>query len=100
MQEHLESVAKRAAGYGAKFAAQEMASILGRLHDLGKDDPAFFPCLAGAAVRHDHSAAGACVAAERFGTIGKLLAYAIAGHHAGRADEVRDERGDVTRRSL
>src|SRR5206468_7938214 len=34
------------------------------------------------------------------GRIGKLLAYAIAGHHAGLANGIRDEREDSARRPL
>jgi CRISPR-associated endonuclease/helicase Cas3 len=34
----------------------------------------------------DHATRGAIVALERYGPVGQLLAYAIAGHHAGLAD--------------
>src|SRR4051794_3637211 len=97
---HLEAVAERAASYGANFAARDLAKVLGSLHDLGKYDELFLGRLQGTVARHDHSTAGACVAIDRFGRVGKLLAYAIAGHHAGLADGVRDERADSARRPL
>lgn len=37
----------------------------------------------GASERVDHSTAGAQIAVTRYGAVGKLLAYAIAGHHGG-----------------
>src|SRR5699024_10895297 len=42
--------------------------------------------LEGVATRVDHSTAGAVVAGKRFRPMGQLLAYAIAGHHAGLAN--------------
>ena len=38
----------------------------------------------------DHATRGAMVALERFGPLGYLIAYAIAGHHAGLANGVGD----------
>ena len=35
---------------------------------------------------HAHSGAGACWAAAKLGLAGRLLAYCIAGHHAGLPD--------------
>jgi hypothetical protein len=40
----------------------------------------------GEALRVDHSTAGARIAAERYAQLGRLLAYVIAGHHAGLAN--------------
>jgi CRISPR-associated endonuclease/helicase Cas3 len=97
---HLEAVAERAAAFGANFAARNLAEVLGSLHDLGKYDELFLGRLQGTVTRHDHSSAGACIAIDRFGRVGKLLAYAIAGHHAGLADGVRDERAENSRRPL
>ena len=57
------------------------------LHDLGKYTQAFQRRLEGKG-RVDHSTAGAKVAVERYGRIGKMLAFCIAGHHAGLADGV------------
>lgn len=83
---HLQEVASRAGRFGAKFGAADLASLAGLLHDLGKYDPLFQRRLAGEPFRHDHSIGGAKVACMQFNAVGKLLAPAIAGHHAGLAD--------------
>lgn len=62
-----------------------MARIAGLLHDLGKYTQAFQVRLEGGP-SVDHATWGAKVAAERFGPLGTLMAYAIAGHHAGLAN--------------
>ncbi len=54
------------------------------LHDLGKYTREFQLRLEGNPSRVDHATWGARVAVERYGPcIGRLLAYGIAGHHAG-----------------
>lgn len=63
-----------------------MARTCGRLHDLGKYTNKFQRRLSGEAPRMDHATWGACVAHERYRGLGTLMAYAIAGHHAGLAD--------------
>lgn len=60
--------------------------MTGLLHDLGKYTGEFQRRIAGEAVRVDHATRGAMVAVQRFGHFGALLAYAIAGHHAGLAN--------------
>lgn len=60
--------------------------MAGLLHDLGKYTGEFQRRIAGEAVRVDHATRGAMVAVQRFGPFGALLAYAIAGHHAGLAN--------------
>jgi len=59
---------------------------MGQLHDLGKYSERFQRRLAGEAIKVDHATRGALVASERFGLIGTLMAYGIAGHHAGLAN--------------
>ncbi|QFU18027.1 CRISPR-associated endonuclease Cas3'' [Microvirga thermotolerans] len=100
LRDHLRHVGDRARSFAARFGAGEFGEVLGLLHDLGKYDPNFLRRLEGEGLRHEHSTAGAVIASRRYGPIGKLLAYAVAGHHAGLADGVRDERGDIQRRSL
>ena len=56
---------------------------------LGKYSAEFQAKLRGDDRRVDHSSAGAKIASERFGPIGRLLACAIAGHHAGLANGTR-----------
>jgi CRISPR-associated endonuclease/helicase Cas3 len=89
--------------FAESFNAAEWGRLLGLWHDLGKYSDAFQAYLrasAGAAEglhhadlagRVDHSTAGAQHAA-RLGPLGRLLAYAIAGHHAGLPDH-EDEAG-------
>lgn len=99
LRAHLEAVAGRARLFGAKFGSGDLGHAAGLLHDLGKYHPDFQRRLAGDPARHDHSSAGAAAAVALFGPqLGKLLAYAIAGHHAGLADGARD--GEARRTPL
>lgn len=86
LDDHLLTVAALAADRAARFDSADAARVAGMLHDLGKYSRAFQKRLEGAAARVDHSTMGAIVARDRFGPIGQLLAYAIAGHHAGLAN--------------
>jgi CRISPR-associated endonuclease/helicase Cas3 len=60
------------------------------LHDLGKYSREFQRKLAGESLRVDHSTAGARIAVQRYAQLGRLLAYIIAGHHAGLANGTGD----------
>ena len=83
---HLSAVGNLAASFAAAFSAEELARVAGLLHDLGKYTEEFQLRLSGAHGRIDHSTWGARIACERYGPLGKLLAYGIAGHHAGLAN--------------
>jgi len=86
-----------ATGFGAPFGGQQWAQLLGWWHDVGKYSDAFQRYLSASGGgtneahtaevkgRVDHSTAGAQHAA-RLGPLGRLLAYCIAGHHAGLPD--------------
>lgn len=89
--EHLHEVARIAWGMGSEMGVARAAALAGRLHDLGKYDPAFDARLRGENVRVDHSTAGAAILRARAVTQGErsiadLLSYAILGHHAGLPD--------------
>jgi CRISPR-associated endonuclease/helicase Cas3 len=86
LKQHLEAVGATAAVSAEKFGAANLGRATGLLHDLGKYSGEFQAKLRGANRRVDHSTAGAKIAFERFGSIGRLLACAIAGHHAGLAN--------------
>jgi len=86
LPEHLTSVAQMASEFAAVFSANELASVLGLLHDLGKYCLPFQQKLQGQALQVDHSTHGAQIVVQRYGAHGQLLAYGIAGHHAGLAN--------------
>lgn len=86
LQDHLQAVGDMAAESAQKFGAAELARISGVLHDIGKYSEEFQRRIAGDYGRVDHSTWGARLACERFGPLGTLLAYGIAGHHAGLAN--------------
>ena len=72
-----------------------MGAVAGLLHDVGKYSSEFQRKLRGAATRVDHSTAGAQVAEQLYPGIGRLIAFAVAGHHAGLANGA----GETTRRT-
>ena len=86
LQNHSINVGEMAAEFARVFGAQEIACQTGKLHDLGKYSEAFNRRLHGGS-SVDHATAGAKIAVERWGNvIGKLMAFCIAGHHAGLAN--------------
>nr|WP_330163008.1 CRISPR-associated endonuclease Cas3'' [Xanthomonas translucens] len=91
LAEHLNGVGERAAGHAKAFGGQAMARIAGQLHDLGKYTQKFQARLEGDPTKVDHATWGARKAYELYGDGGTLLAYGIAGHHAGLADGRRDD---------
>lgn len=83
LSDHLKNVADMADGFASVFGAGSMARILGLLHDAGKASEAFQERLHGDRRPVDHSTAGAKVAVNKYGSVGKSLALLIAGHHGG-----------------
>lgn len=97
---HAANVAERAAAFAHSFGSEAWARLLGELHDIGKARRSFQSYLAHAnglgdsdydASEHSHSGAGACWAVKRFGCLGRILAYCVAGHHAGLPDWIGGE---------
>ncbi len=97
LKDHLFKVSVRAAGYAGIFQSDQWALLAGRWHDLGKYSAAFQKMIyeANGMEAHiepeapgprNHSTAGALHAVEQFGVHGRILAYLIAGHHAGLPD--------------
>ncbi|WP_137895402.1 CRISPR-associated endonuclease Cas3'' [Ramlibacter sp. 2FC] len=86
LPDHLHAVGDIAAACAAVFNAAPLARTAGLLHDLGKYTLSFQARLNGDPHRVDHSTWGARIAHERLGPMGELLAYGIAGHHAGLAN--------------
>ncbi len=87
---HLDLVGKTAARFAGRFGADALGDVAGRLHDIGKMSAAFQAYIKGngALKGPDHATAGAKEAARLYGAegFGRILAYCIAGHHAGLAD--------------
>ena len=92
---HLERVARRAAELAAKFDAAEWGQLAGLWHDIGKYSKEFqayllqqsgFEAHLEQISRVDHSTAGARLANETLQPWGRMMAYVIAGHHAGLAN--------------
>ena len=99
LEDHLSGVAALASCHARAFGAEDWARLAGLWHDLGKYRPAFQRYirlatgmdpqgahLEGTAGRVTHSTAGALWAQQQLGIAGRVLAYLIAGHHAGLHD--------------
>lgn len=87
LSNHLQRVASIASENAHYFDATALAENAGLLHDIGKYTGEFQKRLEGGK-RVDHATAGAQIAIKRWGRFGKLLAYIIAGHHAGLANGI------------
>lgn len=82
IEEHLKGVANLSEIFGKEFSSGKLAKIAGSFHDLGKYSHEFQDRLINNAKKVDHSTAGAQFIHEIYGDqIGKILCYAIAGHH-------------------
>lgn len=93
LADHLDQVGKLAGLFAKSFGAEALGEVAGRLHDIGKVSSAFQAYIMGngAARGPDHSTAGALEAMALYGkALGRILAYGIAGHHAGLADGAGD----------
>lgn len=86
LESHLNAVGRMATARAERFGAGPWGEAAGLLHDLGKYTEPFQRRLEGSPARVDHSTAGAHVAIEKYPQLGPLLAYLIAGHHAGLAN--------------
>jgi CRISPR-associated endonuclease/helicase Cas3 len=87
LDEHLCAVGARAGEFAAAFGFAKWGEAAGLLHDIGKVSDAYLAYICGRGNSPDHSTAGAIEAMRRYGEIcGRLLAFTVAGHHAGLSD--------------
>lgn len=106
MEDHLRDVAALAESFGREFGAADWARIAGLWHDLGKYRPAFQRYIRretgyddgefgnASLARTEHAIVGAIHAMKRLPPgAGRVLAYLIAGHHAGLTDWLTAEAG-------
>ena len=98
LREHLQEVAAGASRFAEAFQAGELAYLAGLWHDLGKYSGGFQRMIreehgidahieGDTSGPRDHSTAGAIHIKEKLGPVGFMLAFAIAGHHAGMPDK-------------
>lgn len=97
LEEHLQNVADCAASFASSFGYENWGRALGLLHDAGKVNPAFQRRLRGLGEHVDHSTPGAWEALSRYRSElgdanGRLLAFALVGHHGGIPNGMRGER--------
>jgi len=88
LKDHLEDTATLAAGFATSFGAEKFGCLAGLLHDIGKYSLDFQRRLEGNRNKVDHSTAGAIEVVKKYNnkSLGRILAYAIAGHHSGLQD--------------
>lgn len=111
LEEHLNKVAGRAAEFCEAFGAAEWGRLAGLWHDLGKYSAEFQNYISRTADpdagenemapgRVDHSTFGAQHASRAIaGAAGQILAFCIAGHHAGLTDATTGD-GSTQRSTL
>ncbi|WP_117193997.1 CRISPR-associated helicase Cas3' [Rhizobium terrae] len=101
LADHLHAVAELAAKMAASFGLEKAAFLAGLFHDLGKYTAAFQKRLDGGP-SPDHATAGAVILPERVAgqdrMIADLIAYCIAGHHAGLPDRLNETPACLDRR--
>ncbi|PIP08721.1 MAG: CRISPR-associated endonuclease Cas3'', partial [Syntrophobacteraceae bacterium CG23_combo_of_CG06-09_8_20_14_all_50_8] len=108
LEDHLKQVAELARSFADEFGAGDWGYLAGLWHDVGKYSKEFQKYLLAAndddshietkPGRVDHSTAGAKHAFRQAKNEGKLLAYTIAGHHAGLPDGKSNEGSCLTKR--
>lgn len=91
LKDHLINTAGLAYKFGREAGVADLAYIAGLMHDIGKYSRAFQRRLEGARLRVDHSTAGAQELIQIYNKapqekLAEILAYCIAGHHAGLPD--------------
>ncbi|MGA2527030.1 MAG: CRISPR-associated helicase Cas3' [Smithellaceae bacterium] len=108
LEQHLKETAEKAKEFACAFGAEDWGYLAGLWHDIGKYSDVFQQRLLATQDadghietkpgRPDHSTAGAQHATKTLGQLGKLLAYTIAGHHAGLPDGKTNDQSCLIKR--
>ncbi len=108
LEDHLKGVAELAGKFAEIFNAKDWAYIAGLWHDVGKYSSEFQKRLIASCDNNensesipgkvDHSTAGAQHSCANLNQPGKIIAYAIAGHHTGLPDGKNNERSSLEQR--
>ncbi|MGI6562831.1 MAG: CRISPR-associated helicase Cas3' [Clostridia bacterium] len=78
--------AKLASDFASVFGCKDLGYLCGLVHDIGKYSQEFQKRIRGHSIYVDHSTAGAIEIYKYVKAFGIILAYCIAGHHAGLPD--------------
>ncbi|WP_066704084.1 CRISPR-associated endonuclease Cas3'' [Sphingobium amiense] len=104
LSHHLSQVGHRAAAFASLFGAADISCAMGLLHDIGKMSESYQNYIrsapkAGGPKGPDHSSAGAKEAARLYQPyLGRIMAFGLAGHHAGLMDGGGHEGGNLSMR--
>jgi len=99
VKKHLQNVSDIAELFGKDFSSGKLPKIAGLFHDLGKYSKEFQNRIINQGQKVDHATAGAQFVYEKYGKqIGKLMSYAIAGHHSGLPNGNENEISDLKNR--
>ena len=99
IEDHLKNVAGLAEDICSKFSPAEWGYVLGMLHDVGKYNPDFQKYLETGVGKIDHSTPAAKLADTLYEPkYALVLAYILAGHHAGLADFYNDSDSSLKNR--
>ncbi len=104
LDDHLKNVAESARHFAEPFGSGDWGWNASYLHDIGKADLSFQGYLLRANGLDDtgydegkvnHSSAGAALAEDELALPGRILAYIVAGHHAGLPDWYTADSGNA-----
>ena len=103
---HLKNTHKLCYEFCSKFGLEKLGSIIGLTHDIGKASKAFQNKIQNSVLKDDvnnnphvdHSTAGAQFLYEKYSDFGLILAYIVAGHHAGLPNGIDDSNANLNKR--
>jgi CRISPR-associated endonuclease/helicase Cas3 len=89
LEEHLRNVSQNTKLFLSDTPYSQLGEVSGLTHDAGKQPSEWQKYLLGSSEQKmDHTSLGAQICYQKYGTqLGKILAYVVAGHHAGLHNE-------------